>query len=70
MELSEEAKKARRLYKRQWNRANREHVNAYKRRWRRENPEKDRANRERWLLRWMERNGPQSSDRNTGISGK
>lgn len=38
--MSEEAKEARRAYKREWGRKNRAKVNAYQNKWRKDNPEK------------------------------
>lgn len=40
MQLSEQAKEARRAYQREWRAKNKEHVRAYHKEWREKNPEK------------------------------
>ena len=46
--LSEEAKKARREYKRNYNRINAVRINAYQKSWRKANPEKVKAYQENY----------------------
>ncbi len=40
MQLSEQAKEARRAYQREWREKNKEHIRAYHKDWRAKNPEK------------------------------
>jgi len=49
MELSQEAREARRAYKRRWREKNRERIREYDRKWRKRNPDKVKEyERRRW----------------------
>lgn len=52
--MDEKAAEARRAYRRQWARDNREKVRAYRRKWAKENPEKVRACHERYWAKKAE----------------
>lgn len=49
--MTEEAKEARRAYKREWSRKNRDKIREYHKRWRRNNPDKVQAAQERYWER-------------------
>lgn len=51
MAMSEAAKEARRAYQREWNRKNRDKINAIQRRWRKEHPDEAKAQQERYWER-------------------
>lgn len=58
--MTDEARAARRAYKRQWEKKNPDKVKAYKKKWAAKNPDKIRAQQERyWSRRAAEQEPPE-----------